>query len=585
MANGLEIRGEDFYLNGEKFNIYAGAIHYFRTVPEYWRDRLLKLKAAGFNTVETYVSWNLHEPKKGEFDFTGMLNIKQFLETANELGLYAIVRPGPYICAEWDFGGLPAWLLKDKNMRVRCCHPEYLQHVTDFYKALYNEIADCQITRGGNIIAMQVENEYGSYGNDKEYLKFIKQLMLDCGTEVLLFTSDGPTDTMLSGGTLPNVFKVGNFGSRVTYSFKKLKEYQSNVPSMCGEFWNGWFDHWGERHHSRPYQTVIPELKAMLNQNGNFSFYMFHGGTNFGFNAGANHSNIYQPTVTSYDDDALLNEWGGYTKKYYAVREVLLKHQNLPMEELPKEPELQNIGTVELNEYTSVLENIKNIGEKHTNSTTEYMENFGQNFGFIHYHNDLKGNYEASKLYLDGLHDRAYVFLDKKFIGMVYRNDKAQCVSLPSIKGGASIDVLVEGMGRVNYGNKLMDRKGVDQIRLNYQTLFNWDIYTLPLNNLEKLDFSKTANSTPAFLKGGFKTSSKADCFIHLDGFKKGYVFINGFNVGRYWEIGPQKSLYIPGTILKENNEIIVMELEGHKTNNVKITDKHDIAKKKFLFF
>ena len=246
----LTIKDGEFKMDGKSFRIYSGSMHYFRIMPEYWEDRLRKLKAAGFNTVETYVCWNMHEPRKGEFDFTGRFDIRRFIKTAQEVGLYAIVRPGPYICAEWDFGGLPAWLLKDRNMRLRCAYPEYLQHVSDFYHRLFEEIGDLQQSEGGNIIAMQIENEYGSYGNDKEYLRYIEKLMLDCGTKVMLFTSDGDDNSMLSGGTLPDVFKTLNFGSRASEIFNAMDRFHENTPKMCTEFWCGWFDHWGEEHHS-----------------------------------------------------------------------------------------------------------------------------------------------------------------------------------------------------------------------------------------------------------------------------------------------------------------------------------------------
>lgn len=580
----LTYQGNNFYLDDKKINIYAGAIHYFRTVPEYWEDRLTKLKLAGFNTVETYVCWNLHEKKQGEFDFSGILDIVRFLETAQKLGLYAIVRPGPYICAEWDFGGLPAWLLKDRNMRVRCMYKPYLDAVTAFYKALITRLLPMMHSNGGNIIAMQIENEYGSYGNDKEYLSFVENLMLDCGVTELLFTSDGPEDDMLSGGTLPHVLKVANFGSRVSASFKKLKEYQGfEAPSMCGEFWNGWFDHFGERHHSRPVASVETELKAMLNADANFSFYMFHGGTNFGFNAGANYDVFYNPTVTSYDDDALLNEWGGYTPKYHAVRKILLAHQGLAEEALPPEPARQSIGTVKLNAFSPLITNIGLLGDRHESVCPESMEYYGQNFGFICYHNKLKGKYHG-KLTIDGLADRAYVFVNQKFKGVIYRNDKNQSISLGSLSGENDIDIVVEAMGRVNYGPQLMDRKGAEQIRINNQLLSHWEVFTMPLENTDKLKFSSQKCPAPLFMHGEFKTNSKADCFVHTNGFKKGYIFVNGFNLGRYWEIGPQESLYIPGTILKENNEIVVLELEGNKTDSIVIDDTHNIAKKKKIF-
>ena len=394
----LSIKDGEFKMDGKSFRIYSGSMHYFRIMPEYWEDRLRKLKAAGFNTVETYVCWNMHEPRKGEFDFTGRFDIRRFIKTAQEVGLYAIVRPGPYICAEWDFGGLPAWLLKDRNMRLRCAYPEYLQHVSDFYHRLFEEIGDLQQSEGGNIIAMQIENEYGSYGNDKEYLRYIEKLMLDCGTKVMLFTSDGDDNSMLSGGTLPDVFKTLNFGSRASEIFNAMDRFHENTPKMCTEFWCGWFDHWGEEHHTRGSDSVAGEIKDFLDIDASFNFYMFHGGTNFGFTAGANCYEEYQPTVTSYDYCALLTEWGNYTPAYYAVRELLLKAQNLPETELPASPELQTIGKVELDESTSLMSNFDNLGERHRVPLPESMEYFGQNSGMIYYETKLEQIYDPREL-------------------------------------------------------------------------------------------------------------------------------------------------------------------------------------------
>ncbi len=574
----LEIKGNDFYLDGNKFNIYSGAVHYFRSFPDCWEDVLTKLKLCGFNTVETYVCWNLHEKREEEFDFGGSLDIVRFLETAKKVGLYAIVRPGPYICAEWDFGGLPSWLLKDKNMRIRCMYPPYIKAVERFYRELFKRLLPLMYSNGGNIIAMQVENEYGSYGNDKEYLSFIKNLMLDCGFKELLFTSDGAEDDMLSGGTLPEVFKVANFGSRAEGAFKTLRKYQPKGPLMCGEFWNGWFDGWGnEIHHSRKPDEVVAELKEMLRLNASFSFYMFYGGTNFGFNSGANFYGEFQPTVTSYDDDALLNEWGGYTEKYHAVRKALLEHRGIKPEPLPAEPRLQNIGKVELNRFASFLGNAGKIGVKVKSITPEGMEYFSQHSGFILYSHSLNGNY-SGRLYIDGLCDRAHIFINGDLKGIIYRNDKEQFINLEPLTGENRIDILVEDMGRINYGAFMLERKGAERIRINNQQLFNWDITLLPLDNIEKLDFSARNTDCPVFMKGVFRAEPQKSCFVHLDGFTKGYVFVNGFNLGRYWKIGPQKSLYIPNAVLKEENEIVVLELDGASANTVSILDVHDIG-------
>ena len=579
----LTIKDGDFKMNGKSFRIYSGSMHYFRIMPEYWEDRLKKLKAAGFNTVETYVCWNMHEPRKGEFDFTGRFDIRRFIKTAQEVGLYAIVRPGPYICAEWDFGGLPAWLLKDRNMRLRCAYPEYLQHVSDFYHRLFEEIGDLQQSEGGNIIAMQIENEYGSYGNDKEYLRYIEKLMLDCGTKVMLFTSDGDDNSMLSGGTLPDVFKTLNFGSRASEIFNAMDRFHENTPKMCTEFWCGWFDHWGEEHHTRGSDSVAGEIKDFLDIDASFNFYMFHGGTNFGFTAGANCYEEYQPTVTSYDYCALLTEWGDYTPAYYAVRELLLKAQNLPETELPASPELQTIGKVELDESTSLMSNFNNLGERHCVPLPESMEYFGQNSGMIYYETKLEQIYDPRELRVANVHDTAYVYIDGEHKATIDRRDENKVKGYDTFKfdgctDGCTIGVLVDAMGRVNYGEHLYDRKGIDAIRYGNQNLMGYDVVTLPLDNPEKIDFSLEGGKYPLFMRGHFKAQSQNDCFVHLDGFKKGCVYINGFNIGRYWEIGPQRALYIPGVLLKDENEIIILELEGYEKAEAEINAEPDLG-------
>ena len=585
--NMFEIKDGAFMLNGKPFQIYSGAIHYFRVLPEYWRDRLEKLKAAGFNTVETYVCWNLHEPKKGEFDFTGRLDIERYIKTAQELGLYVIIRPGPYICAEWDFGGLPAWLLKDKNMRLRCNDPVFLQHVSDFYAELFRRLAPLQITRGGNIIAMQVENEYGSYGNDKKYLNRIHEIILKNGAEVLLFTADGTSPSMLAGGGIDGVYKTLNFGSRAASAFKSLRGIQDNAPKMCMEFWCGWFDHWGEKHHTRGYQSILHELESFFDQGAGFNFYMFHGGTNFGFTAGANYAKYYQPTTTSYDYCAPLNEYGGYTPQYHAIRKLMHEKRGLPLGELPPEPKLQSIGKVELTEKTGLFENMDLIGEQHYSPMPESMEYYGQNFGLIYYKTTVHGAYGMCSMMLRDLHDRAYVYVDgelKKTFdvmkpdGLIKRIMKKDGLLLNLKNEETELGILVDAMGRVNYGEHLMDRKGISAVNLNLQTVMDYEVTTLPLDNIEKLDFTRGAAKYPIFFRGKFKANSQAESFVRLDGFTKGAVYVNGFNLGRYWKKGPQKTLYLPGVLLKEENEIVVLELEHCDKPVVEITDRHDLG-------
>lgn len=596
----LEIKSKKFYMDSKPFDIYSGAMHYFRTVPEYWEDRLTKLKAAGFNTVETYVCWNLHEKKPGEFDFSGILDIEKYLEIAQKVGLYAIVRPGPYICAEWDFGGLPAWLLKDKNMQIRCMYPDYLKCVERFYKELLPRLVPHLESHGGNIIAMQVENEYGSYGNDKDYLRYVEKLTRDCGIDCLLFTSDENTNNMISGGSLPDIYKVLNFGSRSRTAFNVLKGFENDGPNMCGEFWCGWFDHWRDKHHTRNSLEIVNEIKGFIDNGASFNIYMFHGGTNFGFTAGANHNqgHGYEPTVTSYDYCAMLTEWGDYTPAYHAVRKLLCEKQGIEPPELPESPKLQSIGKVELTETASLFENLDNIGEKHHVPVPEGMEYFGQNFGLIYYETTLKGKYNASPMYVKNVHDFAEVYFDgeKKtsidrtlysvegkttLKDVIFKKKKGESSPflMPALSGERKIGVLVDTMGRVNYGGNMLDRKGISDIYLGIQRLMNYDVWTLPLDNLDKLKYSSSVKKDePVFLKGSFKTDSKADCFIHLDGFNRGCVYINGFNLGRFWKVGPQKSLYIPGTLLKDENEIIVFNIGGYSKPTVSITDKHNLG-------
>lgn len=596
----LEIKNKKFYMDSKPFDIYSGAMHYFRTVPEYWEDRLTKLKAAGFNTVETYVCWNLHEKKPGEFDFSGILDIEKYLEIAQKVGLYAIVRPGPYICAEWDFGGLPAWLLKDKNMQIRCMYPDYLKCVERFYKELLARLVPHLESHGGNIIAMQVENEYGSYGNDKDYLRYVENLTRACGIDCLLFTSDGNTNNMISGGSLPDIYKVLNFGSRSRTAFNVLKGFENDGPNMCGEFWCGWFDHWRDKHHTRNSLEIVNEIKGFIDNGASFNMYMFHGGTNFGFTAGANHNqgHGYEPTVTSYDYCAMLTEWGDYTPAYHAVRKLLCEKQGIEPPELPESPKLQSIGKVELTEAASLFENLDNIGEKHHVPVPEGMEYFGQNFGLIYYETTLKGKYNASPMYVKNVHDFADVYFDgeKKasidrtlysvegkttLKDVIFKKKKGESSPflMPALSGERKIGVLVDTMGRVNYGENMLDRKGISDIYLGIQRLMNYDVWTLPLDNLDKLKYSSSVKKEePVFLKGSFKTDSKADCFVHLDGFNRGCVYINGFNLGRFWKVGPQKSLYLPGTLLKDENEIIVFNIGGYSKPTVSITDKHNLG-------
>lgn len=588
----FEIRKDGFYADGRKIQIYSGAMHYFRIPMEYWEDRLLKLKAAGFNTVETYVAWNIHQPEEnGGFCFEGQCDIVKFIKTAEKIGLYVIVRPGPYICAEWEFGGFPAWLLKYDDMKLRCYSEPYISFVKNYFDVLLPRLAPLQATNGGPILMMQIENEYGSYASDKKYLRFLRDLMRENGIDVPLFTSDGESKYHLSGGGLPDVFQVVNFGSLPQDGFRELKEYQPDKPLMCGELWCGWFDHFYEKHHHSNAQWAKSRFTKILNQmfdmHTGFNFYMFHGGTNFGYMAGANYANVYQPTTASYDYDAPLNEYGDYTPKYHIIRKVLCEHQGITLPALPPRPKTQNIGSVPLTESVSLRSAFEKIAEHHTDHIPHYMEHYGQNYGMILYHTEIDRNCGATSVGADGVHDIAYVYVNGKQIGKYNRakpltrkqkkNGVEQTESfnfpIPAFHGKMQVDILVEGMGRINFAKRIHDRKGLSAVRIGEQYVYDFDIYTLPIHQINKLTFDGT-EAYPCYFKGTFRTHSNADCFVKLDGFTKGYVFVNGKNLGRYWNVGPQKTLYLPGVWLKAENEIVVMELEHTKNKKVDIIDR-----------
>lgn len=577
----FEIKSDSFYIDGKPFRMFSGAMHYFRVLPEYWEDRLTKMKQAGFNTVETVMCWNLHEPKEGQFDFEGMLDIEKYAAIAQKLGMYIVVRPGPYTCAEWDFGGFPAWMLKDKNIRYRCDNAIYLEKVGNYFKKALAILKKMQIQNGGNLLAVQIENEYGSYGNDKVYLGKIEKMIRDNGITLPLFTSDGTNPSMISGGTLPHIYTTLNFGSRGATAFNCLEKSQPNMPKTCMEFWCGWFDHWCGVHHSRNPLQVGAEIKKLVDIGANINIYTFHGGTNFNFWAGANYYSTYRSTVTSYDDAALLNEYGDYTPAYHRVRDIFLSAQGLKKEELLPSPILQNVGEVVLSEQSDLFGNLEKISTRFDVSHPESMEYFDQNFGYILYRMDLEGHYEPKMLTVEGVRDVAYLYIDGKLVKSFNRNKQSgDTMTFPfgGVNGKCRIEILVEAMGRINYGPFMEDRKGISKVRLGIQTMFGWNVFTLPMDNLKNLNFVSKSESfdKPLFMKGEFIAKSGADCFVDMKGFKKGFVTVNGYNIGRYWAKGPQRSLYLPAPLLKEGkNEIIVFEQEGYKKPIIKITNKH----------
>lgn len=577
------IEKDGFKLNGEPFRIIAGAIHYFRVPAEYWKDRLIKLKACGFNTVETYVAWNMHEPEEGKFDYEGMLDIEKFLDIAAELGLYAIVRPGPYICSEWDFGGLPWWLLKNDELQLRCMEKNYLAAVDRFFDDFIPRIKDRQITKGGNVILVQVENEYGSYGDDSEYIRYLAKGLEERGIDVPLFTSDGAEYQMLTAGTVPEIHKTANFGSRAAEQFARLREYQPDGPLMCTEFWNGWFDHWTEEHHSRDPQDAADAMDDILSMGASLSAYMFHGGTNFGYMNGANDYGVYEPTVSSYDDDAPLNECGEPTEKYYKFKEVISKYAPIPEIEMPAPVKKKNYGEIEFKYSAKLFDNLDKISTPVESVTPLAMEKLNQGYGFVLYKTKVKGPRDEQKIRLQDVHDRAYIFKDNKYIGIQYRNDKEPVNSISVDKEGNELAVLVENMGRVNYGAKLRDRKGITEgIGFGNNFIYHWQNYALPLTDISGLEFKEGVDAfdgTPVFLKAEIEIDECCDTFVKLPTFKKGIIIVNGFVLSRYWEVGPQQSAYLPAPFLKKGkNEIVVFELEGFEKPCVVLDDEMDIG-------
>lgn len=576
----LTVENGKFIYDGEEIRLISGSIHYFRVVPEYWKDRLEKLKACGFNTVEAYVAWNVHEPEQDKYNFEGIADLVKFISTAKELGLYVIVRPSPYICAEWEFGGLPAWLLKDRNMRLRCAYKPFLERVDKYYDVLMAKLKPLLCTNGGPIIAMQIENEYGSYGNDKEYLNYIRESIISKGIDVMLFTSDGPTDLMLQGGTLPEIFKTANFGSRGGEAFEKLREYEKEGPLMCMEFWNGWFDHWEEEHHTRDAEDAAKAFEEMMELGASVNFYMLHGGTNFGFYNGANFSDKYEPTITSYDYDSLLTEDGEFTKKYYLVKDIISKYTNIPEVKLSTVIKKKAYGEVALNQTSRLFESLDNLSTPTVSAYPQSMEELGQNYGFILYRSTVKGPRKECALMLMDLHDRAQIFVNGEYKGTMYRNDEDKKLIVDFKDENNTLDILVENMGRINYGPYLKDIKGItEHVRLDYQFQYGWTMYPLPLNNIESLCYKEEqllqSENNPVFYKGDFNVDEVGDTFLLMEDWKKGVVFINGFNIGRYWEKGPQKTLYVPGPLLKEGkNEVVILELHGAKSQSVKFIDK-----------
>ena len=578
--------GSSFYLDGQEFKILSGAIHYFRIRPEDWYHSLYNLKALGFNTVETYVPWNMHEPKKGQFDFQGILDIEKFLQIAQDLGLYAIVRPSPFICAEWEFGGMPAWLLTE-DMRIRSSDASYLQAVADYYDELLPRLVPRLLDKGGNILMMQVENEYGSYGEDKDYLRAIRQMMLDRGLDCPLFTSDGPWRATLRAGTLieEDLFVTGNFGSKADYNFAQMQEFfdehGKKWPLMCMEFWDGWFNRWKEPIIKRDPEELAQAVHEVMKQ-GSINLYMFHGGTNFGFMNGCSARGVTDlPQVTSYDYDALLDEQGNPTPKYFAVQKMMEAYYPEYPQMKPLTKESFELRDIALSEKVSLFETLADLAQPVESLYPVKMEDLGQSYGYLLYRTEASWDADEEKIRVIDGRDRMQLFVDGKLMSTQYQAEIGQDICVAGEKKATHrIDVLMENMGRVNYGHKFLadtQRKGIRTgVCKDLHFLLKWQQYPLSFEKTENIDFSKGWQpEQPAFYAFDFEMKALKDTYLDLSGFGKGLAFVNGVNIGRFWNVGPTLSLYIPHSLLKEgHNRIIIFETEGEYEESINLVNQ-----------
>ncbi|XP_049712306.1 beta-galactosidase-1-like protein 3 [Elephas maximus indicus] len=558
-----------FTLEGHKFLIFGGSIHYFRVPRAYWRDRLLKLKACGFNTLTTYVPWNLHEPERGKFDFSGNLDLEAFIWMAAELGLWVILRPGPYICSEIDLGGLPSWLLQDPDLKLRTTNKGFVDAVDRYFDHLIPRVVPLQYHRGGPIIAVQVENEYGSYNKDKDYMPYVQQALLQRGIVELLLTSDNERDVLK--GYIKGVLATVNMKTLSRDAFSLLNKAQSKKPIMIMEFWVGWFDTWGNQHFLRDAKEVEHTVLEFIKAEISFNAYMFHGGTNFGFMNGATYLGKHRGVVTSYDYDAVLTEAGDYTEKYFKLRKLFGSVLATPLPPLPDLAPKTMYPAVRPSLFLPLWDALEYLNEPVTSNIPVNMENLpinhgsGQSYGFILYETSICS---GGHLYVHA-QDMAQVFLNETIIGVL--DDDTRNLDIPKFKGCQLLRILVENQGRVNFSWKIQEqRKGLTGfIGINNIPLKGFTIYSLEMkmNFFERLRSATwrpvpESYSGPAFYLGTLMAGpSPKDTFLRLLGWNYGFVFINGRNLGRYWHIGPQETLYLPGAWLHpENNEIILFE-------------------------
>jgi beta-galactosidase len=559
----------DFLLDGNKFQIRCGEIHAARVPMEYWRHRLQMAKAMGLNTVCAYLFWNLHEPHPGEYVWTGQADDAEFCRIAQEKGLWVILRPGPYACAEWEMGGTPWWLLKNDDIKLRTRDPRYLNAVKSYLKEVGRVLGPLQITHGGPIIMAQVENEYGFYGKDAGYMDEIRKALLDAGFDVPLFECNPPD--VMKNGLLPDLFQAGNFGSDVENNFAKVRKIQKTGPLFCSEFYPGWFDIWGQPHHTGKPENYLPNLKLMLDMGASFSIYMAHGGTTFGLWSGCDRP--FKPDTSSYDYDAPISEAGWATPKFFATRELFSKYL-LPGEKLPEPPAPNPVikfAPVELKEVAPIFENLPPAIH---DEMPRNMEAYDQGYGCILYRTKIPAG-AATTLEAAAIHDFGYVFIDGKRVGILDRRSASAKILLPDRAQESQLDILVEPQGRINFGPEMADRKGlIAPVKLGGEVLKGWKIFKLPLDDkmLAGLKFSKNqiGSNTPAFWRGAFNLQKVGDTFLDLRDWGKGDLWVNGHCLGRFWDIGPTQTAYAPGCWLRAGeNEIVILDTIGSQQHFV----------------
>jgi len=559
----LHVENGRFVLDGKPIQIVSGEMHYPRIPRAEWRNRMRLAKAMGLNAITTYVFWNEHELQPGVYDFSGQRDVAEFIREAQSEGLHVILRPGPYVCAEWEWGGYPSWLLKQPGIVVRSSDPKFMEPVHRWLLRLGQELAPLQAANGGPIFAVQVENEYGSFGADHAYMNQIRQTLIEAGFgRSLLYTADGPPQ--IPDGSLPDLPAVINFGpGEASKSFAELKRQLPAGPFMSGEYWAGWFDHWGEPHHVTDARKEADEVGWILSQGYSISIYMFHGGTSFGWMNGANMDRgKYQPDTTSYDYDAPLDESGRPTKKYELLRAAIAKATGIAPPPVPIVPPAQSIPAFALNSSVPLAEALPAPIESQQVAS---MEDLGQAYGYILYRTEIAAPVKG-ELVLDELHDYARVYANGRLLGSLDRRLGQNRLAIDLPEPQTRLEILVENSGRVNFTTALRnERKGIThRVLLAGKPLTGWQIFSLPMEHPEQLNFHAAACSGPCFYRGSFQVDRAADTYLDTSAWSKGFVWVNGHALGRIWNVGPQQSLYLPGSWLRSgSNEVVVFDLDG----------------------